>query len=53
MKKKPVNRSKMTVSCSEETVLTREKFFRILDNIIQPIPSKVKQPKKGKKKTSG
>jgi hypothetical protein len=49
MKKK---QTKNTVSKKEEAVLTRDEFFKVLDRVIQPIPSKEKSPKTEKKGTS-
>jgi len=36
----------------KEAVLTRDEFFRVLDRVIQPVPSTAKPPNKGKKGTS-
>ena len=43
---------KKTAPPKEEAVLTREEFFRVLNLVTQPDPSKAKPPKKGKKGTS-
>lgn len=37
---------------SKESVLTREKFFKILDKVIRPVSEKEQPPKKEKKETS-
>ncbi len=51
MTKKSVKQTKKTTP-KKEAVLTRDEFFTVLDRVIQPVPSKVKPPKKEKKETS-
>ncbi len=51
-----MNKKKMTTKKTafpkEEAVLTREEFFRVLNRVTRPDPSKAKPPKKEKKGTS-
>jgi hypothetical protein len=49
-KTKPPKNRKTTPK--KEAVLTREEFFKTLDRVIQPVPSKAKPPKKETKGTS-
>jgi hypothetical protein len=49
MKKK---QTKKTTSPKYEVILTKDEFFKVLDSVIQPIPSKAKRPKTEKKETS-
>ena len=50
--KKSKQSTKKTTPPKEEAVLTKDEFFKVLERVIQPVPSKVKPPKKGKKQTS-
>jgi hypothetical protein len=43
---------KRTPLPKEEAVLTKDEFFRVLNLVTRPDPSKAKPPKKGKKGTS-
>lgn len=48
--KKPKKKQEKTPP--EESVLTREKFFKILDKVIRPVSEKEEPPEKEKKGTS-
>jgi hypothetical protein len=52
MKKTKQPKLKKTPLPKEEAILTREEFFRVLNLVTRPDPSKAKLPKKGKKGTS-
>ena len=41
-----------TTPPKKEVVMTKDEFFRVLDRVIQPIPSKAKPPKTETKETS-
>ena len=47
--KKPKRQKKTP---SEKSVLTKEKFLQILNQVIRPVSEKQKPPVKGKSKTS-